>query len=91
LQAQTWQRADEGARPACKFFVSGHGPGIRFLAMVSIRNDKPSQYRARAQAAREKAAAERVEAIRKALVTDAELWERMADYEEKNPSARRNG
>lgn len=54
--------------------------------MASTRNNRPSQYRARAQEAREKAQSEPDEAKRTALIRNAELWERMADYEEKNPS-----
>jgi hypothetical protein len=40
--------------------------------MNSMKNDKPGQYRARAEEAREKAAAETDEVIRKALVANAE-------------------
>jgi hypothetical protein len=53
--------------------------------MTSVRNDNPALYRARAQEAREKAKAATDEALRKLLLHDAELWERMADYEEKDP------
>jgi hypothetical protein len=39
---------------------------------------------ARSEQARQKAGVETGETIRKALLEDAEFWERMADYEEKN-------
>jgi hypothetical protein len=42
-----------------------------------------AQLRARAKAVRQRAAAEPVELLRKALLNDADLWERMAAYEEK--------
>jgi len=54
--------------------------------MASTVSNRPSQYRARAQQAREKAQSEADEAARKALLNDAELWERMADYEARNPT-----
>ena len=53
--------------------------------MTSVRNEQPARHRARAQEARAKAAEPATdEATRKALLHDAELWERMADYEETN-------
>jgi hypothetical protein len=51
----------------------------------SLNLDNPSFYRARAQEARERAHTEADDALRKLLLRDAELWDRMADYEEKNP------
>ncbi len=54
--------------------------------ITSVRNSLPSQYRARAQEAHAKAAAVKDEDKRKLLLHDAELWEQMAEYEEKtNP------
>lgn len=50
--------------------------------MTPMRN-LAAQLRARAAAVRQKAAAEPVESIRTALLNDADLWERMAAYEEK--------
>ena len=50
--------------------------------MTSMRN-VAAQLKARAKAVRRQAAAEPVEALRKALLNDADLWERMAAYEEK--------
>ena len=50
--------------------------------MTSMR-DVAAQLRARAKAVRRQAAAEPVELLRKALLNDADLWERMAAYEEK--------
>ena len=44
----------------------------------------PAQFRARAEEARQNAAAEVRESVRKVLLNDAELWERMAAYEEKH-------
>jgi hypothetical protein len=49
--------------------------------MTSMRN-VAAQLRARAQAVRRQAAAEPVASIRAALLNDADLWERMAAYEE---------
>jgi len=48
----------------------------------------PAQYRARAEEARKKAEGATDEAIRKSLVSDAEMYERMAPYEEKIDSRR---
>ena len=50
--------------------------------MVSVPNSLPAQYRARAEEARVKAEAATDPDVRKALLNDAELWERMAQYEE---------
>ena len=44
----------------------------------------PAEFRARAEEARQNAAAEVRESVRKVLLNDAELWERMAAYEEKH-------
>ncbi|MCW5737092.1 MAG: hypothetical protein KIS73_23400 [Enhydrobacter sp.] len=49
--------------------------------MMSRRN-VAAQLRARAEAVRRNAAAEPIESIRAALLNDADLWERMAAYEE---------
>jgi hypothetical protein len=54
--------------------------------MASTVGNRPAQYRARAQQSRKKAATAPTESARKALLQDAELWERMADYEEKIPT-----
>ena len=54
--------------------------------MASTVSNRPIQYRAKAQEAREKAENEPDEARRKALLNDADLWDRMADFEEKTPS-----
>jgi hypothetical protein len=50
--------------------------------MVSLPNNLPAQYRARAEEARVKAEAASDPEVRKSLLRDAELWERMAQYEE---------
>ena len=56
--------------------------------MTSVQNKLPSQYRARAQEARERAATTGDEETRKRLLNDAQLWERMAEFEEKtHPSS----
>ena len=47
-----------------------------------------AQFRARAKEARQKAAAETRESVRKVLLNDAELWERMAAYEERLPQSK---
>lgn len=52
--------------------------------MISIKTDLPGRYRARAEEARRKAETETDEVARKALLNDAELWERMAAYEDAN-------
>jgi hypothetical protein len=51
--------------------------------VTSVKNNLPSQYGKRAQEARDKAAAEADENVRKLLLHDAQLWEQMADFEEK--------
>jgi hypothetical protein len=48
--------------------------------------NRPAQHRARALEDRGKAASEPDEAKRESLLHNAEMWERMADYEEKNPT-----
>ena len=50
--------------------------------MVSMQHTLAAQYRARAQAAREQAAVAPDRETQKRLLNDAELWERMAKYEE---------
>ena len=59
--------------------------------MTSLRNTLPAQYRERAREAREKAEAATDEATRSKLLNDAELWERMAEYEEASHAARNGG
>ena len=54
--------------------------------MASTTGNRPAQYRQRAQLAREKAESAPDEAARQSLLRDAALWERMAEYEEKNPT-----
>jgi hypothetical protein len=54
--------------------------------MTSTVPNRPTQHRARAQEDRDKAASEPNEAKRQSLLHNAEMRERMADYEEKNPS-----
>lgn len=54
--------------------------------MVSLTPNRPVQFRAKAQEARDRAQNESDEGKRRALLNDAELWDRMADYEDKNPS-----
>jgi len=54
--------------------------------MTSLKTDTPAQYRARAEEARQKAAGEPDKSIREGLLRDADLWERMAEYDEKNPA-----
>jgi hypothetical protein len=51
--------------------------------LTSVQNNLPSQYRKWAKEARDKAAAEADENVRKLLLHDAQLWEQMADFEEK--------
>jgi hypothetical protein len=50
-----------------------------------VQDNRPTRYRARAGEAREKAIGEPNEVRRKALWNDAEMWDRMADDDEKNP------
>lgn len=52
--------------------------------VTSVQNTLPTQYRARAKEAREEAAGTTNNEKRKLLLQNAELWERMAAYEEKN-------
>jgi hypothetical protein len=52
--------------------------------MISGKKGEPGSYRARAEHFRQKARVETDEAVRKALLDEAALWEGMADYEEKN-------
>ena len=52
--------------------------------MTSVKTNLPAQYRARAKEARDQAAIVADEEKHKRLLSDAELWERMAEYEEKN-------
>jgi hypothetical protein len=54
--------------------------------MVSMVGERAKQYRAKAQNVRQQAAAEADESRRKLLLNDAELWDRMAAYEEQNPT-----
>jgi hypothetical protein len=54
--------------------------------MASTVGNRPAQYRARAQRCRERAAAATDEAARNHFLHDADMWERMADYEAKNPT-----
>jgi hypothetical protein len=49
---------------------------------TSLRNNRPARYRARASEARQRAAAETDAEKRQRLLADAELWDRMANYEE---------
>jgi hypothetical protein len=48
-----------------------------------LRDNTPLQYRTRAREARAKAAAATDEATRQPLLRDAEMWDRMAEFEEK--------
>ena len=56
--------------------------------MTSVKTNLPAQYRARAQAARYQAASVQYEEKRKRLLQEAETWERMAAFEEKNNPSR---
>ena len=58
--------------------------------MTAIKTNVPAQQRARAEEARRKAEVEASEAAQKALLNDAALWDRMADYEEKHPQSEEN-
>lgn len=53
--------------------------------MASLIHNRPRQYRQRAEEARVRAEAATDEGVRQSLLQIAETWERMADYEEKNP------
>jgi hypothetical protein len=55
--------------------------------MSALNTNPVGQYRARAHEAREKAATETDKRVRAALLTEAGVWDRMANYEEKYPSA----
>jgi hypothetical protein len=54
--------------------------------MVSMAGDRAKQYRAKAQHVRQQAELEADESRRNRLLNDAELWDRMAAYEEQNPT-----
>ena len=56
--------------------------------MTSVKTNLPAQYRARAREARDQAASVQDEETRKRLLQDAETWERMAAYEERNNPTR---
>jgi len=56
--------------------------------MSSLSRNTVAEYRARAQEARTKAETESDEAARKTLLRDADLWERMAAFEEKQLRAK---
>ncbi len=55
---------------------------------MTVVPNRPLQHRARAQQDRDKAASEIDEAKRKSLLHNAEMWERMADFDEKDPSSK---
>jgi hypothetical protein len=50
---------------------------------TSVQNRLPSEYRERAKQARERAAEATDENVRERLLHDAQLWEQMAQFEEK--------
>jgi hypothetical protein len=52
--------------------------------LVILEMRRSVQYRSRAEQARQQAQRAADDATRKILLNDAALWERMADYEEKN-------
>ena len=52
--------------------------------MTSMQNNLPAQYRVRAEEARTKAEAAQDEKTRQRLLNDADMWERMAAYEEQH-------
>ena len=52
--------------------------------MTSIKTDLAARHRTRAEEARRKAEVEKDESVRKALLNDAEIYERMAQYVENN-------
>jgi hypothetical protein len=54
--------------------------------MTSLKTDTVGRLRARAAEARQNAALEPEDSVRQSLLNDADLWERMASYEEKNPA-----
>ena len=55
--------------------------------MASTTHNLPAQYRAKAQDARERAKATTDDTARQKLLNDADLWDRMAAYEEAHPTA----
>lgn len=59
--------------------------------MAAARNNRPTQYRAKAHQARNQAEIASDAASQRKLLEVADLWERMADYDEKNPSAPSDG
>jgi len=58
--------------------------------MVSIIQDLPRKYRERAEEARAQADETADPEVRRSLLQVADTWERMAQYEEKNPSVARS-
>jgi hypothetical protein len=52
--------------------------------MTSVITNLHRQYRARAEEARRKAETSKSDATRAKFLQDAQLWERMAKYEEEN-------
>ena len=54
--------------------------------MASTVGNRPAQYRARARQLREQAQTAGTEATRTTLLRDADMWDRMAEYEAKNPT-----
>lgn len=52
--------------------------------MASTTGNLPKRYRYRAEEARQKAQAAGDEATRQRLLHDADMWERMAAYEERH-------
>jgi hypothetical protein len=55
-----------------------------------MREDKARHYRNRAEEARAKAETVTNESVRQTLLRDAELWERMAAYEEQQSATTRS-
>ena len=62
--------------------TAGNGRRDYPLGPVTLPNPLATQYRARAEEARVKAEAASEPEVRKALLHDAEMWERMAQYED---------
>lgn len=60
---------------------------LHYPRMTSIIRDRAGDYRKRAAEAREQAAAAASDEARAKLLQDADNWERMADYENANPTA----
>jgi len=54
--------------------------------VTSATRDLPRQYRIRAQEARDKALSAGNDVERQRLLQEADIWERMAAYEEQNPT-----